>query len=71
MSEDVAVTVEAGDTNKRIAATGSVIGAVLASSCCGNPEHPRPRIDRSCRKERSLAAADHELSIERYANALG
>jgi len=34
MTEDAAVPIQYGDTRKRIAATGSVIGAVLASSCC-------------------------------------
>ena len=34
MIEDTAVRIQFGDTKKRIAATGSVIGAVLASSCC-------------------------------------
>ncbi len=34
MSKDMAVSIEDRDTKKRIAATGSVIGARLASSCC-------------------------------------
>ena len=34
MSTDMAVSIEDRDTKKRIAATGSVIGAILASSCC-------------------------------------
>ncbi len=34
MSEDKAVPIQYGDTKQRIAATGSVIGAILASSCC-------------------------------------
>jgi len=34
MNEDISVTVQDGAPKKRIAATGSVIGAILASSCC-------------------------------------
>ncbi len=34
MSTDMAVSIEDRDAKKRIAATGSVIGAILASSCC-------------------------------------
>ena len=34
MSTDLAVTSEGRETKKRIAATGRVIGAILASSCC-------------------------------------
>ena len=34
MSTDMAVGTEDRDAKKRIAATGSVIGAILASSCC-------------------------------------
>jgi len=34
MNENISVTVQDGTPGKRIAATGSVIGAVLASSCC-------------------------------------
>ncbi len=34
MSTDMAVGIEDRDAKKRIAATGSVIGAILASSCC-------------------------------------
>ncbi len=34
MSTDIAVSSKVHDTKKRIAATGSVIGAILASSCC-------------------------------------
>ena len=34
MIEDTAPPIQYGDTKKQIAATGSVIGAVLASSCC-------------------------------------
>jgi len=34
MNEDISVTLQDGAPKKRIAATGSVIGAILASSCC-------------------------------------
>ena len=34
MSEDIAVQIKDGGSNRRIAVAGSVIGAVLASSCC-------------------------------------
>jgi mercuric ion transport protein len=34
MSEDIAVAIKDRDTKNRIAATGSIIGAILASSCC-------------------------------------
>ena len=34
MSSDMAVGIKDRDAKKRIAATGSVIGAILASSCC-------------------------------------
>ena len=34
MSTDIAAGIEDRDVKKRIAATGSVIGAILASSCC-------------------------------------
>lgn len=34
MNEDISVTLQDNVPRKRIAATGSVIGAVLASSCC-------------------------------------
>ncbi len=34
MSSDIAVGIKDCDAKKRIAATGSVIGAILASSCC-------------------------------------
>ncbi len=34
MSSDVAVAIKDQDAKKQIAATGSVIGAILASSCC-------------------------------------
>ncbi len=34
MSSDIAVGIKDRDAKKRIAATGSVIGAILASSCC-------------------------------------
>ena len=34
MSEDIGITITDGAAKKRIAATGSVIGAILASSCC-------------------------------------
>jgi len=37
MSEDAEIIVEAGDGKQRIAATGSVIAAILASSCCVVP----------------------------------
>jgi mercuric ion transport protein len=37
MNEDINVTLQHGAPRKRIAATGSVIGAVLASSCCIAP----------------------------------
>ena len=34
MRSDIAVGIKDRDAKKRIAATGSVIGAILASSCC-------------------------------------
>ena len=34
MSEDAAASIQFGHTNKRVVATGSVISAILASSCC-------------------------------------
>jgi len=34
MSADIAAGIKDRDAKKRIAATGSVIGAILASSCC-------------------------------------
>ena len=34
MNSDMAVGIKEHDAKKRIAATGSVIGAILASSCC-------------------------------------
>ncbi len=34
MSSDMAVAIKGRDVKKQIAATGSVIGAILASSCC-------------------------------------
>lgn len=34
MNKDISVTLQEGVPRKRVAAIGSVIGAVLASSCC-------------------------------------
>ncbi len=61
MRSDIAVGIKDRDAKKRIAATGSVIGAILASSCCIVPlvlvTRSQRRVDRQPDRAGAVQAA--------------